>query len=116
MMPGFTSLSDASTILATIGIAPTVRGTIDATVPIEDPTTNLVNGIKSTSKMRNGSERVTFTIKPTTPFTTLFSRSLPFDVEYSTTPSGMPTAYENKEAKNVMMKVSHTPVMIASFI
>ena len=80
MMPGFTSFKDDSTIRATIGIAPTVRGTIDATVPIEDPTTKRVNGMSNTSKIRNGSERVTFTMNPITAFTTRFSSRRPLDV------------------------------------
>ena len=115
-MPGCTSFNDASTILATIGIAPIVRGTMAAVVPIDLPTTNLVNGISSTSRIRNGSDLVILTIVPTTAFTALFSRSLPFDVEYNTTPSGSPTAYDNSDEKNVMISVSHTPVMIASLI
>ena len=81
IIPGLTSLSDDSTIRATIGIAPTVRGTIDATVPMEEPTTNLVNGINRTSRIRNGSDLVTFTMNPMKPFTSLFSSSLPLDVE-----------------------------------
>ena len=80
IMPGFTSFRDDSTIRATIGMAPTVRGTIDAVVPIEEPTTSLVKGIKSTSRIRNGSERATFTMNPMMPLTILFSRRRPFEV------------------------------------
>ena len=116
IIPGCTSFNEASTILATIGIAPIVKGTMAAVVPIDLPTTKRVNGISSTSRIRNGSDLVILTIVPTTALTTLFSSSLPLEVEYSTTPRGNPTAYENSDAKNVIISVSHTPVKIASFI
>ena len=73
-------MRDDSTILATIGIAPTVSGTIDATVPIDEPTTNLVKGIRRTRRIRNGSDLATLTMKPMMPLTILFWRILPLDV------------------------------------
>ena len=80
IMPGCTSLSEDSTILATIGIAPIVRGTIAAVVPMDWPTINLVNGMRSTSKIRNGSDRVMFTMAPIMKLTGLFSSRRPFEV------------------------------------
>ena len=73
IIPDGTSFNDDSTILATIGIAPIVRGTIVAVVPIDAPTINRVTGIRRTSKIRNGSERLIFTIAPTTVLINLFS-------------------------------------------
>ena len=97
-------------------MAPIVSGTIAAVVPMDCPTRNLVNGISRTSRIRNGNERVMFTIAPITKFTPLFCKRRPFEVEYNITPRGIPTMYEKSEAKNVITNVSHTPVMIASFM
>jgi hypothetical protein len=51
IIPGDTSHNEDSTILAMIGIAPIVRGTIVATVPIEDPVINLVTGMNNTNNI-----------------------------------------------------------------
>ena len=72
IIPGCTSSSDDSTILATIGTAPTVSGTIEALVPMEVPTTKRVNGIRRTRRIRKGSDRRRFTRSPTVVLTPLF--------------------------------------------
>jgi hypothetical protein len=73
IIPAGTSFKDDSTMRATIGIVPIVRGTIEAVVPMDEPTIHLVTGINKTSKMRNGNERNTFTRNPIAAFTTGFS-------------------------------------------
>ena len=90
IIPGDTSQRDDSTIRATMGIVPTVRGTMDATVPMEEPVTNLVKGINKTSNIRKGNDLKIFTIVPKITLTGLFSKSLPLEVAYRTIPNGRP--------------------------
>ena len=102
MIPGETSFNEDSTILATIGIAPIVSGTIEAVVPIDDPVTNRVNGMRSTSNIRNGKDLHMFTISPTTKLTGLFERIRPLSVAYNKIPIGSPAMYAKIDAKKVI--------------
>ena len=90
IIPGCTSLKEDSTILATIGIAPTVSGTMEAVVPMEDPVTNRVNGISSTRRIRNGRDRHILTAIPTAKFTYRLAMMPSFAVEYRMIPIGRP--------------------------
>ena len=71
--PQSSSFKEDSTKRATKGIAASVNGTIEATVPIEVPTIKRVKGIASISSIIKGMERAALTIEPKIEFT-LISR------------------------------------------
>ena len=115
-MPGDTSLNDDSTILATMGMAPTVSGTMLAFVPMDEPVTSLVNGMSKTRRIRKGSDLDMLTINPTIKLTPLFESIRSFADAYKTMPSGSPPRYARTDAKNVIVSVSNIPFLIASMI
>ena len=72
------------------GAAPTISGTTVAVAPMLVPTTNRVNGINTIIKIKNGTERMMFTIVPNTALVFGAGQMPSLRVTTKITPSGMP--------------------------
>lgn len=72
------------------GAAEIVNGTIEAVVPIEEPTSRRVSGIIATINIMKGVERVALTIAPKTLLIEAFGRIWFLRVTVRITPSGTP--------------------------
>jgi len=74
------------------GAAAIVRGTMAATVPMEEPTIKRVNGMMATNRMMNGVERTAFTMVPIMRLTYGLGMMPLGDVTNRKTPKGIPIA------------------------
>src|SRR5437868_8803308 len=90
--PRSTSRNALSTSRAIKGIAAMVSGTTAAVVPIDEPTIKRVNGITTTSRMMNGTERTALTTTPIPRLNSGCASTPPRLVRCSSTPSGMPNS------------------------
>jgi len=72
------------------GAAEIVKGTMEAVVPIEEPTKRRVRGMIATINIMKGVERVALTIAPKTLFTGALGRIWFLRVTVKITPSGTP--------------------------
>ena len=66
IMPLSTSANDASLSRAKKATAATAKGITTASVPILVPTTKADSGSRKMSRIKNGMERTTFTVAPST--------------------------------------------------
>src|SRR5690625_7992271 len=87
---------------------------IAAVVPIDVPTTNLVNGIIATSKIINGTERKKFTIGFKMEKIILLSKICPLRVTTKVMPIKIPNTLPKKSAILTMYNVSQTALRIIS--
>jgi hypothetical protein len=102
---GSTSFRLLSKILPIKGTQATVKGTIAATSPIEEPTTNLVKGIIAIIKIINGKERITFTKISSTLLRTGQGHNPSLGVMTNTTPTKNPKKTDKTPEKHNIFKV-----------
>ena len=104
--PLSTSRRLVSTIRAMKGATESVRGTMAAAVPIEEPTMSRVNGMIATSRMMNGTERRALITVPRTALKPGIGRKDLRSVTKSRMPRGMPARAPMPPEMATMMIVS----------
>ncbi|CRF29160.1 Uncharacterised protein [Mycobacterium tuberculosis] len=87
-------------------MAATDKGTAAAVGPMVVPRIHCVNGKSSTSKIRNGMERIIFATNPNTTLNIRFSENKPRSLTKSNMPIGMPSTIAIPSEMPTMYKVS----------